>query len=626
MLAPAADGSSILTILAASSGSYYNSVVSLRRMFQLIVQFVLALGVSLVLTPVCRSLAYRFGYVAKPKDDRWHRRPTALFGGLAIGATVLACSAAIRPITAIWQLLCCGGAIAAFGFVDDVLSLKPSTKLIAQIVVASALLFFGYRLNWTTSLGGDAMLTLFWIVGITNAFNLLDNMDGLCAGIATIAGVFVLGALVADGGPTPLALYVVTLIGATGGFLAYNANPASIFMGDTGSLFLGVNFAALTLAARPEGSGRSGLLSVVAVPVLLLMIPIFDTTLVTALRLLSGRRPSEGGRDHTSHRLVAIGLSERMAVTVLWALAAGGGGIAVALQGHDPSWGVIGALTFLLALVIFAVYLSRIRVYDDADLDVIRRESLTLLVTDFMYKRRVAEVLLDCCLIPLAYYTAYRLRFEGSLLAANYQYFLQSLPVVLAIQLLALFIVGGYRGVWRHFGMMDAVVFGKGVLLGTVGSELAILYAYRFENYSRSVFIIYAALLMLILSGTRASFRLVGEFVNRRRAVGQRCIIYGTAGAPLTTIREAFGSAALRIVGFVDDDALQRRARVQGYPVVGDIQDLLAIVAAGEVDCVVLNMPLVDAERLQRLENACRDHEVELLRLQVHLKQVSAAS
>src|SRR5205823_5877022 len=111
----------------------------------------------------------------------------------------------------------------------------------------------------------------------------------------------------------------------------------------------------------------SGLLSVVAVPVLLLMIPIFDTTLVTALRVLSGRRPSQGGRDHTSHRLVAIGLSERTAVMVLWTLAAAGAGIALALQRRDPSWGMIAALGFLLALIIFGVYLSRIRVYDDDD-------------------------------------------------------------------------------------------------------------------------------------------------------------------------------------------------------------------------------------------------------------------
>src|SRR5262249_14362925 len=153
----------------------------------------------------------------------------------------------------------------------------------------------------------------------------------------------------------------------------------------------------------------------------------------------------------------------------------------------------------------------------------------------------------------LAYYTAYRLRFEGGLLASNYRYFLQSLPIVLPVQLLALFVVGGYRGIWRHFGMMDAVVFGKGVFTGTLASPIVVLYAYRSDNYSRSVFVISAALLMLGLCASRASFRLVSEFVNRRQAFGRRCIIYGTNGATLSTIRDAFGSTtSLRILGFVD--------------------------------------------------------------------------
>jgi UDP-GlcNAc:undecaprenyl-phosphate GlcNAc-1-phosphate transferase len=593
---------------------------------RLLLQFILALISSLALTPVCRAVSRRTGYVAAPREDRWHRRPTALFGGVAIAVTVLGLGAAIRPFSSVWPLLTAGGLLAAFGFVDDILHLKASTKLIAQILVASVLLFVGYRLHATTSMIGDAMLTLVWIVAITNAFNLLDNMDGLCAGVATVAGVFVLGGLVADGaGEGALGLYVATLLGATVGFLVFNAHPASIFMGDTGSLFLGVNFAALAVAVRPEG--RSGLVSVMAVPVLLLMIPIFDTVLVTALRVLSGRPPSLGGRDHTSHRLVAVGLSERMAVLVLWNLAAGGGVIAMLLQRPDPSWGLITALGFALALAIFGVYLSRIRVYEQVDFSAIRPDSLTPLITNFMYKRRVAEVLLDCCLIPLAYYTAYRLRFEGDLLGMNYLYFIQSMPIVLASQLTALFIVGGYRGAWRHFGMMDAVVFGKGVLLGTTGAVLAILYIYRFEHYSRSVFLIYAALLMLLLSGSRASFRLVGEFVERRRIVGQRCVIYGTGGATLSTIRAAFGaSTALRILGFVDDDPQQHNMRVQGYPVVGDYRALVSMVDAGELDCVVLNAPVLDAERLERLESACRVRQVSLLKLQIHLKPLTPAT
>lgn len=590
--------------------------------------FLLALAASLALTPLCRFVAYRSGFVAKPKEDRWHKRPTALFGGVAIALTTLVLGVVIGPDARLWQLLGCGLVVAGFGLVDDVLSLKPSTKLILQITIASALLFFGFRLHWTDSMIFDAMFTLFWIVGITNGLNLLDNMDGLCAGTTLIAGAFLLVGMINDGGVTASSVYLATLLGATAGFLCYNAHPASIFMGDTGSLFLGFNLAALTLIAREAGlgSGTSGVLSVVAGPVLLLLIPIFDTTLVTVMRLLSGRRPSQGGRDHSSHRLVALGLPEPTAVAVLWALAMCAGGLALSLQSKSQSWIWVLALTFFIAMIIFAVYLARIRVYDDGDLEKPQETAITSLALNFMYKRRVVEVMLDFCLIPIAYYAAYRLRFEGNVLALNYQYFLRSLPVVLASQLIALFIVGGYRGAWRYFGIMDAVVFAKGVALGAVASLAIILYAYNYESYSRAVFVIYAALLLLLLTASRASFRLVGEFVSRRRAIGQRCVIYGTSGASVATIREAFGHAPPRIVGFAEDDAVQVHGRVAGYPVVGDFGHLLAMVDAGEVECVVLNTRVVDVDKLQELEAACSEHDVELVRIQLNLKRLNVAS
>src|SRR6185295_7953965 len=227
----------------------------------------------------------------------------------------------------------------------------------------------------------DTMLTLAWIVGITNAFNLLDNMDGLCAGITLIAGTFLLFVFIGSPGPIAApALYLAALMGATAGFLVYNFHPASIFMGDTGSLFLGLNMAALTLVATSGAVGRSGVLSVVAGPVLPLLIPILDTTFVTALRLLSARRPSQGGRDHMSHRLVAVGLSERRAVTTLWALAAAGGLISVLVHRNETGWGIVAALTFVLAMIIFAVYLARIRVYEEGDLKALEGQAFTPLV------------------------------------------------------------------------------------------------------------------------------------------------------------------------------------------------------------------------------------------------------
>jgi UDP-GlcNAc:undecaprenyl-phosphate GlcNAc-1-phosphate transferase len=582
--------------------------------------FLSALALSLVLTPACRSAALHLGFVARPRADRWGRRPTALFGGVAIAVTVLALVAGTGAARHLWPLFSAGALIAGVGLVDDVLSLKPSTKLIAQISVASLLLFFGYRLHWTESAIGDAMLTLFWIVGITNAFNLLDNMDGLCGGVALIAGTCLLAGSTVQG-IGPEELYLASLLGASAGFLVFNVHPASIFLGDVGSLFLGVNLATLTLLATPQGTARSGLLSAVAVPGLLLLIPIFDTTFVTAVRLLSRRKPSQGGRDHTSHRLVAIGLSEPRAVATLWVLAAGGGVMSLLVQRSDPSWPLVVALTLFLAMVIFGVYLARIRTYADDELAVLHRGTITPLVTTFMHKRRVAEVLLDLCLIPVAYYSAYRLRFEGPLFTANYPQFIESLPIVLACQLLALFVAGSYRGIWRHFGMMDAVVTAKGVVAGTVGIELALVYLFRFESYSRAVFVIYAAILMLLHTGSRASFRLISEFVRRRRGEGQRLLIYGAGEAASIAVRELMGKRQhqYRMVGFIDDDEAKRGSRVHGYPVVNTYLGLVRFIEDGAVDQIVISTQAIPVDRVRELEQLCAASGVALSRLNLQL-------
>src|SRR3954466_10938186 len=555
------------------------------------IYFAVAFAASAALTPVCREIAKRYGFVAKPKADRWHRRPTALFGGVAIAAVTLGLGLTLGVSSPVAPLLLTAAMIAGFGLVDDLMSLKASTKLIAQVTAASVLLLFGFRLQWLHSMAGDAMLTLFWIVGVTNAFNLLDNMDGLCAGTALIAGTFLLIGQVTSGDTGAPALYLAGLLGATAGFLVYNVYPASIFMGDAGSLMLGLNLAAITLIARADAPERSRLLTVVAAPVLPLLLPIFDTTLVTAMRLLSGRSPSQGGRDHSSHRLVAVGLSEPRAVATLWMLAAAGGMIWIVFVQSGGGWASIAAGTFLLAMIIFGVYLARVRVYDDADLAMLKGETLTPVIANFMYKRRVAEVLLDLCLIPLAYYSAYRLRFEGPLFAENFREFIQSLPVVLAGQLVAFFVVGCYRGSWRYFGLMDAVVAAKGVAAGTVGVALVLLYVLRFDSYSRAVFIIHAAILMLLHTGSRASFRLISEFVRRRRHSGQRLLVYGAGAAGAIAVRELMSDvrSPYRMLGFMDDDDTRRSSRVEGYPVLGTYRELVPLIQRGQADRIVIS-------------------------------------
>jgi len=547
---------------------------------------------------------------------------------VAIAVTVLAGFSLLGSPAKLPILLAGATLMFLLGLVDDLVDLKPYAKLVAEIAIASLFVFFGYRLGWTTSLTLDTILTMVWIVGITNAFNLLDNMDGLCAGISLIAGAALLATIILTSGNTPEATYLALLLAATAGFLIYNLYPASIFMGDSGSLFIGLNLAVLTLSSQSSGEGPSSVLAIIVAPLLVLLVPIFDTTLVTVSRLVSGRSAAQGGLDHTSHRLVAMGLSERAAVAVLWTLAALGGLLGISLSRFQNDWPSLISAVFLLAMIIFAVYLAHIRVYRNADNALVASGRITPFVANFMYKRRVAEVLLDTCLVAIAYYSAYRLRFEGAEFGQFFQRFLQSLPLVISLQMVALFAVGAYRGIWRYFGLMDAVTAVRGVLFGTLASVWLIVYLYRFENYSRGVFVIYSALLLLLLCASRASFRLISEFASRRRQAGPRVVIYGAGDSAAAAVRELLGRTVdgYRMLGFIDDDPGMARVRMQGYPVLGDFSSLVSLISNGAVDTVVITTHLISVDRLETLRRLCSEHHVALARLHFKLDEIVAAS
>jgi UDP-GlcNAc:undecaprenyl-phosphate GlcNAc-1-phosphate transferase len=588
--------------------------------------FVLALGLGLGLVPLCRLTAVRAGFVATPRQDRWHQRPTALMGGVAIAVSALVAFLAFRGATEAWALPAAGLLAFSLGLADDLASLKPSAKLVAQIAIASLIVFLGYRLHWLESLTADTLLTIFWIVGITNAFNLLDNMDGLAAGIALIAGTALLLNLL-SGAHIGEAKYLAALLGATAAFLVFNVHPASIFMGDSGSLFLGLSLAAVTLNTGSDTLPTREVFSIMAIPVMVLLVPIFDTTLVTVSRLMAGRRADQGGRDHSSHRLVAIGLSERMAVNILWVLAGAAGAIGVAIRHLDTAWAGLPAATFLAAMIIFAVYLARVRVYEAPDADRVRSDGATVVFRRLMLGRRVAEVLLDVWLVSIAYYGAYRLRFEGPEFVVAFPRFLQSLPLVVGIQAVIFLVFGLYRGVWRYFGLMDAVVIARSVALGTLTILGVIVYLFRFEEYSRGVFVIYAALLMILLTGSRASFRLIDEFARRRQA-GRRLVIYGAGAGGSLAVRELLNSRTVRfqMLGFIDDDPSKRQVRVQGHPVLGGYDVLKRLIEGGAVEWIVLSTRMIDVARLQDLERMCAEHQVRLSRLDFRLQPLVQVS
>src|SRR6266550_6189525 len=334
---------------------------------------------ALILTPVARVLARRVGAVTQASCDRWQKQPTPLFGGVAIalamaaglatatlwvgdGWAVRLAAAGARPLLG---LAASAVLMLILGLVDDLVKLRPPVKFLFQILAGVLLLSFGGVLQITSWYVVNVVATLFWFIALTNAFNLLDGLDGIAAGVAAIASFF-LGLTFARQGAWVHAALTWSLTGATLGFLRYNFHPASIFMGDAGSLFLGSVLAGL-VASLPTAASTS-LVSVLFVPLAIVAVPLLDTTLVTVTRFLAGRPISEGGLDHSTYRLIALGLTESQVAVLLYAFAAVGGLVAIRLTHMDRGLAYVLGTTFLVAMSLLAAYLARIqfRVTDQA--------------------------------------------------------------------------------------------------------------------------------------------------------------------------------------------------------------------------------------------------------------------
>jgi UDP-GlcNAc:undecaprenyl-phosphate GlcNAc-1-phosphate transferase len=583
--------------------------------------FTLAALVTVVLTPAVKRVARVTGAVAMPKADRWHTAPVPLLGGTAIFVAVAATYFATSGFQASMTPILAGGAAAwLLGSVDDYIGLKPSTKLNGQIAIACGVLVLDSSLHWTSSPILNAILTIAWIVGVTNAFNLLDNMDGLCAGIAAIAGL----AFVAAIGPaeSTFARYAAMLAGAATGFLVFNFKPASVFLGDGGSLFLGSSFAILAVAS--ERDGPSGVVSSIAVPVLLLLIPLFDTAFVTVSRKLSARAASRGGRDHTSHRLVALGFSERQAVLILYALAGAAAATAVGLRRTAlPETHVVLPL-LIIAIVLLGVQLARVNVYGDGtDFSLLRNQRYTPLLVDVTYKRRLFEVLLDFVLVTVAYYASYVIRFDAQF-PQYYGLLVRSLPIVIGCHLTSFFIVGVYRGVWRYFSASDVGVYVKGIALGSLCSVLCLVYLYRFEGYSRGVFIINAMALGFLIVGVRASFRVFADAADRRRHGKDSALVFGAGDGGALVVRELRSNPAYNwhVAGFIDDDPRKRGKRILGLPILGDRGDLPQIVERIRPAALILSTDKVTADALAQLRGATAAAGTALLKLSIAIEPI----
>src|SRR6266849_2912126 len=585
-----------------------------------LVSFILALA----LTPVVRSLAQRKGFVARPKIDRWHKNATATIGGVAIWLTVVCVYLTLIPHTSYgWVVIGASTFLFFVGLIDDLIHIKPYQKLIGQVMGAALVVYYGLALPWTRSLPINMVITIFWLIGITNAVNLLDNMDGLAAGVASIASVFLTVSFIAGGQPTE-ALMSSVLAAALLGFLIYNSNPATIFMGDCGSMFIGFLLASAALVNVSGGRSRT-FVPVLAVPILVLFIPIFDTTFVTILRKLSGRAASHGGRDHTSHRLVALGMSERRAVWLLYGLAGLSGLLAITVRSIKADVSLALIAGFTLGLTLLGVYLAGVKGYDEVEQAVAAGEKPFAFLVDFSYKRRIFEVLLDIVLIMLAYWAAYAVKFGPVSNSPAWRLFLRTLPVLVVVRLAAFLFFGVYRGNWRYTSIDDLMSFAKAVAAGSILSMLIILFKLRFQGFSRAVFLIDALVMLLLLAGSRVAFRFFRKLLpSANFDQSRRVLIYGAGDAGELLLRELVNNRDLRCtpVGFMDDDPMKQGKVIHGFRVFGGNGLLKKVIDQQRVEQVLISTPRLSDERTSEILRECEAQNIEVKRMSIRIEDV----
>lgn len=580
--------------------------------------FFLALLLALLLTPPCRDLAHRLGMVDQPGPRRINKTPVPRAGGLAVffaanlalvGLVLLTGRdvCAVFPVPLMLRLVTLAGCLVALGLADDKWSLHPLVKLAGQVTVAFAAfawcgVSFRTLVPWLP-VWADAAATVFWIVGAINAFNLIDGLDGLAAGLALIAALGMSGALFFLGVPANMLPYLA-LAGACLGFLRYNFNPASVFLGDTGSMFLGFFLATMPLLTQTADS----LFVSLGVPLLAMGVPIFDTSLaiirrsVRALLKIEEHGAAEGqtrvmgaDADHLHHRLLRTTLSQKSAARALYLLAiflvvVGLGGVLL----KNRATGLF-IVAFLVAAVVVVRDMERVELWDvgrlladvDRNRDPRRLRLRTALIVPLQIVYDIASLVVVWALAQIL------LRHPISARA-----FHVGVPVFVVPVFFALVLAGVYRTVWSRAQVSDfAAVVGAAFAGSAVSLAAIILFGLDVPGRAPLAFI-YASLAVFPLVGVRLLRETVRDgfyALERIRLASdpavQNLLVYG-AGLRFRAFRRELVRSTGRnrriIVGILDDDPALRGRRVAGIPVVGSLADAESAVRDLSVDAVVI--------------------------------------
>ena len=600
--------------------------------FALVLPAVAAGAVAFALTPLTARLAVRVGAIDVPGRRKTHAEPTPRLGGLAVvGAIAATWAAAVwlfgisLPRELSLGLIAGGLPILAVSVVDDIRGVRPSRKFLVHVAGASIAVASGVALGDVVHLFDAGIhlgvwavpLSVLWLVGVTNAFNVIDGLDGLSAGLALIASLCMAAVFAIVGQPI-MAGASLALAGALAGFLPFNVHPARLFLGDSGATAIGFCLGAFALKGGSTlSSGFAAL-----IPVLIMGLPIADTLIAIARRTIGRLERRRGGvfhadRNHIHHRLLAHGVDHGRAVLILY-----GAGFVCAVGAFGSLFLQTrhAALFIAAVLIAGAVGVRRLQ-YDEFAL--IRRGTMLRVYESPVVKTSMFVVFADLAMSGVAAYLALGLKLDVWNPAETGQALMDLVAVFAPLTALCFWYTGMYRGSWRVAGVADLARAGGAA--GAVALAGAVVHPLVSSvPQPVSVFLIYGLVAVILVTGSRASYVVLRTSQRRASHRGNPVLVYGAGKHGIAAVQELFENPAtgLKPIGFIDDAPGKTGKLVNGLPVLGRSYEIETLITAHGARAVVVASPAVPPDCHIRIVQASQRLGIHLFRMHVQLDQL----
>src|SRR4030042_2394343 len=603
--------------------------------------FFVAVGFSLILTPLTRAFAVRLNILDLPSERKIHKKPVPLLGGIPVFLSfnlaiilgiIVDQSLLLEPVLSKWQnLLICQIIILGLGLIDDKIHVQPTTKFIFQIFVGVLIVFFGFGINSITNpFNGIALdlgffsipITVFWLVLITNALNLIDGLDGLAAGTSLIVAMTIF-AICYFTQNNSIAFVSLVLAGSILGFLKYNFYPAKIFLGDSGSLLLGFLLAVFSI----QGSSKGPTAIAIMTPILALGFPIMETLLSMIRRLLKsihiidypekngttrsifikGFSPFKADKDHVHHRLLKLGFSQRKTVIILYGACAALSVLAL-ISVAIKNINVIA----LMGAVIIAFFIG-IRSLKYQEFKILESGLLIPVFNFPIINRKTFQGFYDLCMILFSAYLSFVLVFGGFNSQAR-DLFIQSIPILLLFKMIIFYLFGLYRETWAHFSLEEILSLIGGMVCSSLSLIIIAALIFGLDAFGGIIFfVVDFYLLLTLVGGFRVSYRIINSYYKKGFAdKGKKVVIYGAGYRGSTVLKEIRNNTSYIFLplGFIDDDPGKKGKILHGCPILGSFNDLDEISSGNEISEIIISTAKIGKEKINKLTEFCRKRQI----------------